>query len=199
MHQKERITLASKSPRRSQLLRQIGLKFTVKAASINEKKFKGKDPSVIAMNISRMKAEAVSDSVESGLIIGADTIVVLNDQILGKPANENDARRMLSTLSGKTHQVYTGFTLIQVGGREISDFAKTEVTFRPLESWEIDSYIASGSPMDKAGAYGIQDASGVFVSRIQGCFYNVVGLPLNKFYNALNIVWGPDRVEQTFR
>ena len=96
---------------------------------------------------------------------------------------------MLRQLSGKTHEVFTGFTLIQVGGGRFSDVERTAVTFRDLANWEVEDYVASGGPLDKAGGYGIQDRSGLFVDRIEGCFYNVVGFPLTKFYEKLKVLW----------
>ena len=123
-----------------------------------------------------------------GILITADTIVVFDKEIIGKPKSKRDAKLILEKLSNNKHFVYTGFVVKNsVSKKIIIDYEKTEVTFRKLSSSEINSYIASGSPMDKAGAYGIQDDFGaVFVSKINGCYYNVVGLPLSKLYSALN-------------
>jgi septum formation protein len=153
-------------------------------SGISEDFAEGTPPDAIVMNLSRLKAEAVGRNVDNGFIIGADTIVVLENEILGKPASSTDAVTMLRKLSGRTHFVYTGFTVIDVpSGRSVSDYEKTAVTFRQLQDDEILRYVDSGSPLDKAGAYGIQDDFGaVFVERIEGCFYTVVGFPLEKFY-----------------
>ena len=122
----------------------------------------------------------------SGLIIGADTIVVLNNQILGKPKDAKQAKKILQQLSGKTHTVYTGFAVVEKpSGAVLSEFVKTLVSFRRLADEEIDRYIQSGSPFDKAGGYGIQDQGALFVEKIDGCFYNVMGLPVTKLYQAL--------------
>ncbi|MFO7889624.1 MAG: Maf family protein [bacterium] len=179
------IILASRSPRRADLLRQMNIKFTVKTKEVNENSDKVDDPEAFVKEISLRKAEAVADEISSGLIIAADTIVYLKGEILGKPKTKEEAKKMLSKLSGNTHEVYTGFTLLSHEKGIFQDVEKTRVTFRILEDWEIDAYVATGSPMDKAGAYGIQDQSGFFVERIEGCFFNVVGFPITKFYQGL--------------
>ena len=143
------------------------------------------DPEAFVKEISLRKAKAAADEVRTGLIIAADTIVYLQGEILGKPNSVAEAKEMLSKLSRNTHEVYTGFTLLLKKGRTYQDVEKTRVTFRELEDWEIDAYVTTGSPMDKAGAYGIQDQSGFFVERIEGCFFNVVGFPITKFYQGL--------------
>jgi septum formation protein len=185
MKEISRLILASGSPRRSNLLRQMGFEFEVRLKAISEFSVTETDPVKRVIHLSKEKAEAVLSEVKSGLIIGADTLVCLEGELFGKPKNLDEARNMLHLLSGMTHDVFTGFTLIETGGHSVSDFEKTRVTFRQLEDWEIEDYIAYGNPLDKAGAYGIQDRSGLFVDRIDGCFYNVVGFPLTKFYEAL--------------
>ncbi|MBN2415762.1 septum formation inhibitor Maf [bacterium] len=197
-HGHETIILASKSPRRAELLRQIGLSFTVVPAAIDEERISADHPADLAMILARQKAEAVAAGGGSGLIIGADTVVYLQGETLGKPASPGDAFDMLQRLSGKTHHVYTGFVLLDTAGGDVTDVAATAVTFKTLDDWEIEAYIATGSPMDKAGAYGIQDVSSLFVTRIDGCFYNVVGFPLNRFYEALVELWGKKRVRRLF-
>jgi len=179
------IILASQSPRRADLLRQMNITFTVKAKEVSEDSDKKDDPEAFVKEISLRKAKAVTDEVSSGLIIAADTIVYLNGEILGKPNSPEEAKKMLSKLSGNTHEVYTGFTLLSTEKGIFQDVEKTRVTFRTLEDWEIDAYVATGSPMDKAGSYGIQDQSGFFVEKIEGCFFNVVGFPITKFYQGL--------------
>jgi septum formation protein len=187
IHTKLPIYLASKSPRRKKLLKQINLKFKVVHAEIEEKILKHETPVHNVKRLSLEKLEKSKEVIKKGIIITADTIVVLDGKVIGKPKDKKDAFRILSRLSGRTHYVYTGFTVFNsVNGKTINDYEKTAVTFRKLEPEEITDYINSGSPMDKAGAYGIQDDFGaVFVKKINGCYYNVVGLPLSKVYNSL--------------
>jgi len=144
-------------------------------------------PEENAAALALQKALCVAGKVPDGVIIGADTIVVLEGKMLGKPDGPQDAVRMLSLLSGRTHTVVTGFALVdRPSGRQTAGAERTEVTFRSLPLREIEEYVAGGSPLDKAGAYGIQDDYGaVFVTRIEGCFYNVVGLPLSRIHSAL--------------
>jgi len=183
------IILASRSPRRIQLLRQIGLSFTSQESGVDEDIADGTPPEEAVRKLSLEKARHVADRLRDGIVIGADTVVVLEGKILGKPSSKEDAISMLSRLGGKTHTVFTGFALVDVESkRSYVDHEKTEVTFRRLDKEEIEKYVESGSPMDKAGAYGIQDDYGaVFVERINGCFYTVVGFPLSKFHSALNL------------
>lgn len=182
-----KLILASSSPRRKKLLRQIGLSFIVKPSNAEERFRSTESPAQNAKRIALEKALTVQDSLKSGIIIGADTIVVLGKTILSKPRDKKDAQRMLRMLSGKTHQVYTGFALVDVKtGRRYAGVEKTSVTFRKLSTDEIRRYVTSGSPMDKAGAYGIQDDYGaVFVEKVEGCFYNVMGFPLSRFITVL--------------
>jgi septum formation protein len=179
------IVLASRSPRRAALLEQMGFSFRVISAEIDEKGVSFSDPIKHAIELSKRKAEVILPQIDEGLIVGADTVVYLDEEILGKPTDKEEAISMLTKLSGKTHEVFTGFTILDTGGKKVSDFERTSVTFRQLERWEVDDYVESGGPMDKAGGYGIQDRSGLFVDRIEGCFYNVVGFPLTKFYQGL--------------
>lgn len=145
-------------------------------------------PAENVIRIAEDKARAVIRTDDNAVIIGADTIVVLDGTILGKPRDPEDAIRMLASLSGREHDVFTGFVLIDMpSNRTRREFERTRVRFRNLGSREIREYVESGSPMDKAGAYGIQDDYGaVFVERIDGCFYNVVGFPLTKFYTTIS-------------
>lgn len=181
------IFLASKSPRRRKLLKQLNLKFKSFSVDMDEKIHKNELPNKAVLRLSKEKLDLAKLKVKSGIIITADTIVVLNKTILGKPINKKDAFRILKLLSGNTHIVYTGYSIFNFSnGKTISEYEKTEVTFRELADDEIKEYINGGSPMDKAGAYGIQDDFGaVFIKKINGCYYNVVGLPLAKFYHAL--------------
>lgn len=185
-----KIVLASQSPRRKKLLEQIGLNFTVIPSTVDEV-ISYTSPIEIVIDLAVQKAQDVAKSAPNSLIIGADTIVVQNDRILGKPKNEHDAINMLKSLSDKKHSVFTGVSLLITGHDTVikkshSFFEETKVTFSALTDLEIKSYVASGSPMDKAGSYGIQDDWGsVFVERIEGDYYNVVGFPVNRFYQEL--------------
>ena len=181
------LILASQSPRRKLLLQQIGLKFIVRPSAVREDLWDHEPPEHNAKRIALSKAVEVSRHVRRGIVIGADTIVVLGKTILGKPRTKSEAKKMLTRLSGRMHTVYTAFALIDVETkRRVVRIEKTKVWFRVLASGEIERYVRSGSPMDKAGSYGIQDDYGaVFVKRVEGCFYNVVGFPLTKFYQTL--------------
>ncbi len=184
---KVEIFLASKSPRRRKLLKQLGIKFKAFAVDLHEEILDGEHPVQTVKRLALHKLDAAVKKIDSGIVITADTIVVLDKEIIGKPKNKSDAFNILWKLSGRTHTVYTGFVILNIESKKrIIGYEKTEVTFRKLSSSEIRDYINTGSPMDKAGAYGIQDDFGaVFVNRIDGCYYNVVGLPLSKVYSAL--------------
>ena len=180
------IVLASQSPRRIELLKKIISNFEVKVSHVEELNDGITAPEKLVENLSRQKAEDVAQQINDGIIIGADSIVVLNRHILGKPKDVDDSIRMLNLLSGKKHQVYTGFTVIKKPQQQIiSSHDVTQVKFRKLEEWEIQRYVASGQSRDKAGAYGIQDDAAVFVESVTGCFYNVMGLPLTKLFLVL--------------
>ncbi len=181
------IYLASKSPRRRKLLKQLNLKFKSFSVEMDEIVLPNESPSKVVLRLSKEKMNLAKKKVNKGIIITADTIVVLNKNIIGKPVNKKDAYRILKTLSGKTHTVYTGYSIYNFSNnKSITELEKTSVTFRELTDQEIKEYISGGSPMDKAGAYGIQDDFGaVFIKKINGCYYNVVGLPLSRVYHAL--------------
>lgn len=187
MNRPIRLILASRSPRRQLLLKQIGYTFVVHPSLVEERLDRNHSPAWNAKHLALKKAAEVASRVGGGIVVGADTIVVLGKSVLGKPRDRGEAKRMLRSLSGRSHCVYTGFALVDSEtGRIHAEVVKTRVWFRPLGRDEIDAYVASGSPLDKAGAYGIQDDFGaVFVERIQGCFYNVVGFPLVRFHRAL--------------
>lgn len=180
------LILASQSPRRAHLLKQIGLQFSVQPSGIHEKIHSELSYEDNVKQLSLHKAQDIASKNSHGLVIGSDTIVVIGHKVLNKPESEKEAFVMLSELSSKTHTVYTGFALVDVQSKKFYiDYEKTDVTFRRLRDDEIIDYIATGSPMDKAGAYGIQDDFGaVFVEKISGCYYTVVGFPLAKFYTA---------------
>ncbi len=190
MNNDVKIYLASKSPRRKKLLKQIGIKFSTFSVDIEEKQLPNETPVRTVKRLAEEKLNAALKIKSDGVIITADTIVVLDGQIIGKPKSKKDARSILKKLSGAKHFVYTGFAVFNSQNtRKILGYRKTAVTFRELSEKEIAEYVATGSPLDKAGAYGIQDDYGaVFVKNISGCYYNVVGLPLVDVYLALREV-----------
>ena len=185
------IILASQSPRRKKLLEQMNLTFTVEASSCEESYNDNEDPSDIVQMLALRKAMDVSEGKSDALVLGADTIVVYNNQILGKPGSKAAAKTMLRSLSGNSHYVLTGVAMVKTDKKgNILDrktfYEETKVFFGHLDESEINSYVAGGSPMDKAGSYGIQDDWGAFfVKRIEGDYYNVVGLPLHSLYRHL--------------
>jgi septum formation protein len=187
MHLSKPFILASRSPRRNLLLRQIGLEPVIQSCDVPEEVDPCYSPSENAAVLAHRKAECVAARHDNALVLGADTIVAIDGTMLGKPMDAADAIRMLKMLGGRTHTVVTGFALIdRPSGRSLCGAEETRVTFRELPEEEIAEYVAGGSPMDKAGAYGIQDDYGaVFVTRVEGCYYNVVGLPLARVYAAL--------------
>ena len=171
------LILASKSPRRRELLSMLGIGFQIETADIDETMYPALTPDRAVARVCEKKAAAVAMRRPADLILAADTIVVVDGQILGKPHSETEARAMLRRLSGRSHTVMTGFCLLQNGKAE-THVEQTHLEFKPLSDREIDAYVATGSPMDKAGAYGIQDQAAVFVRRLEGDYYNVMGLPL---------------------
>ena len=178
------LILASASPRRKELMGHLGLPFTVIPATGPEEPPEEADAGRTAWYLSQQKARQVAKAHPEALVIGADTVVSVEGQVLGKPRDEADAKRMLRLLSGREHQVYTGVSLVQYGVypavRSYNDtcMEMTRVFFREMTDGEIDAYVATGEPMDKAGAYGYQGRAGLFVERIEGDYFNVVGLPL---------------------
>ena len=181
------IILASESPRRQALLHQIGMDFTVIISGIDEDISIDLPPNQLAEHFAREKAHAVALNYPNQLVIGADTIVVFDGQIFGKPKDYEDSFDMLSALSGNTHQVITGVTLKLLDKNLDETFHEvTNVTFNTLSEIDINYYIDTYNPFDKAGSYGIQDWFAVFVKHIDGCFYNVMGLPLSNFWEHIN-------------
>lgn len=186
----ENIILASASQRRQELLKRILENFQIIVSDFDESSipFKNNIPSYV-MNLAEGKARSVSKKImdqDNNLIIGCDTIVAFNNRILGKPKDKKDAFEMLQALSDNEHEVYSGLAILDVKSNKIiKDFVCTKVKFSKLTSSQIEKYINTGDPMDKAGAYGIQGKAGVFVENINGCYYNVVGLPLNKLNSML--------------
>lgn len=181
------VYLASKSPRRKKLLNQLKINFKVIEVNINENPKRNESPAGMVKRLSKEKLEKAREEIRQGIIITADTIVVVDKEILGKPKNKKDAEKILRKLSGRTHIVYTGFSVFNsINNKLLTGYERTFVTFRNINKKEIDNYISSGTPMDKAGAYGIQDDFGaVFIKKINGDYYNVVGLPLYKLYDSL--------------
>lgn len=181
------LILASASPRRKELLEKIGLPFTVQPAK-GEERITQKSPAAVVMELSRQKAEEIAAAqTEDCIIIGADTVVARGDKIMGKPKDAADAKQMLRSIADDCHQVYTGVTLIRTGAhpQSVTFQEKTDVFLYPISDAELDAYIASGDPMDKAGAYGIQGNFAIYVKRIAGDYYNVVGLPIGRVYQEL--------------
>ena len=180
------LILASGSPRRIEMMSKLTDDFIVSVPDIDETPVEGETPEEMVLRLSAEKAGAVHSDTETDLpVLAADTIVVL-DGVLGKPNDENEAFEMLRLLSGKTHEVITGVTLIEGKSGKIHSFTeKTEVVFSTMSDREINEYIATGDPLDKAGAYGIQDHGGRYIKRIDGCFYNVMGFPFNRIYSLL--------------
>ena len=185
------IILASASPRRKTILSQVGLDFTIIASEINEDFSIELQPKAFCEHWAREKANNIAKSHSDKLIIGADTIVVINDKILGKPKNYKESFAMLKSLSGKTHQVLTGVSLIHFNlGIDFTFTENTDVSICFLTDEEINKYINKYKPYDKAGSYGIQDGFSNYVERINGCFYNVMGFPISrfhKFYKSIKI------------
>jgi septum formation protein len=179
--------LASGSPRRRSLLEHIGLSFDVIVSPADEAISPGLAPDAVARDLAARKARPVADEHPDALTLAADTIVANEGEILTKPESPDDARRTLRALSGSTHAVYTGMALFRpTDGREVVTGAETEVSFGTIDDREIDAYVETGLPMDKAGAYGIQDPMGsLLVAGIEGDYYNVVGLPLRTLYLTL--------------
>ncbi len=174
------IILASNSPRRRELLAQIGLAFTVAPSHVDESVLPGEAPVSYAERVAQDKARAAAKQAGKGIVIAADTIVVVGGAILGKPADAADARRMLTELSGREHEVVTGLAVMDAASEQcVTRISITKVWFRDLTEREIASYVATGEPLDKAGAYGIQGRGALLVERIEGCYSNVVGLPLS--------------------
>jgi nucleoside triphosphate pyrophosphatase len=180
------IILASASPRRKEILEKTGLQFTVDESRYEEETDAGLEPHELARYLSREKARDVARRHRNALIIAADTLVVSGGRLFGKPRSEEEAREILKALSGKSHSVITGFTIIDTKAKkEFSNTVESKVFFKELNGDEIEAYIRSGEPFDKAGAYGIQGLGAVIVEKIDGDFFNVMGLPLNALSESL--------------
>lgn len=180
----EKLVLASKSPRRAEILRAVGWAFEAIAAGIDETRYASEDPVSYVKRLARSKAETVALKTPAGVVLGADTVVVIDNQILGQPQDDEDARRMLRLLSGKWHEVLTGVALVRA--RDLAQGSvgheTTRVRFCEMSQDEIDWYVSSGEPQGKAGAYAIQGRGALFIEEIQGDYFNVVGLPARLIY-----------------
>lgn len=181
-----KIVLASGSERRKVLLRQIGLDFEVRESEYEEDMNAMNDPYELSKFLALGKARDVARHCNGEIVIGADTFAFFNDRFIGKPKDTDDAKRILKNFSGNTHNIVTGFAIINTETNDIiNDYGEAKVTFRDLSDEEIDDYVATGEPMDKAGAYGLINRAAVLVDKVEGDFYSVIGLPLNKVYIAL--------------
>ena len=179
------IILASCSQRRRELMTLMGLDFAIIPSGADEHIDKYNDPAEFVKELAYRKAAFVAQEHKDACVIGADTIVVLDGEIIGKPRDEADARTILRRLSGKKHTVYTGLAVMR-GEKLLLDYDTTDVTFTPLTDEEIANYVATGDPLDKAGAYGIQGIFCVHIERIEGSYFTVIGLPVHKLYRMLN-------------
>jgi len=183
-----RVILASKSPRRKEILEMVGIKFDVISSDLEESYFNNEGPRHLVKRLSRDKvfkvAKNLSEKRET-LIIGADTIVLFNGEILGQPKEYKDAKRMLSLLQGKKHRVFTGISVLKEGSEIVSDFSKSVVEFYPMSEEEIDWYISTKEPFDKAGSYGVQGIGAFFIKKINGSYHNVMGFPIDLFYKLI--------------
>lgn len=183
--QREKLVLASRSPRRSEILRAVDWPFEIVPADIDETRHPGEEPAAYVKRLAQAKAEAVSARLDSSLVLGADTIVLIEDEILGQPRDATDARRMLKLLRGTWHEVLTGVALLRTGqtGRSLGvDYESTRVRFGEMSDTEIEWYIGTNEPFGKAGAYGVQGRAALFIEEIEGDYFNVVGLPIRLVY-----------------
>jgi MAF protein len=184
----KKLILASQSPRRKEILQNAGLDFEVRVAGIEESQRPGEPPAAYVRRLAMEKAEAVQAG-PGEVVLAADTVVVVDSTVLGKPGSQSEAKEMLRLLSGREHRVLTGICL-RDSERSIVDCVETTVRFMPMSDDEIDWYVTTGEPMDKAGAYAIQGLGSRFIDRIEGCYWNVVGLPLSTVYRYLRTEFG---------
>jgi len=178
----ERLILASGSPRRREILAAVGWPFELRTPDVDESVRPDEDPVLYVQRLAQEKAMTVATQLETGLVLGADTTVVVDDEILAKPEDGEDAKRMLRLLSGKWHDVLTGVSLVRVGIGSSTSFEKTRVRFAEMTQQEIDWYVSLGEPLGKAGAYGIQGPAALFIEEIEGDYLNIVGLPIRLVY-----------------
>jgi septum formation protein len=180
----EPLCLASTSPRRSEILRAVGWPFDMRAPNVDETRMGDESPTQYVQRLARMKAAAVAAQLDRGLVLGADTVVVVDDEILGQPRDVLDARRMLQLLRGRWHEVLTGVALLRAGndGCSIVDCESSRVRFGQMTDAEIDWYVRTGEPMGKAGAYAVQGRASLFIQEISGDYFNIMGLPARLVY-----------------
>lgn len=181
-HLREKLVLASSSPRRAEILERAGWPHEIMVAGIDESVLPNEEPAVYVQRLARSKAEAVASRLSDGVVLGADTTVVVANQILGQPVDDVDARRMLRLLNAKWHDVLTGVAVVRVGGETRVAFETTRVRFAEMSEKEIDWYIATGEPFGKAGAYAIQGKASLFIAEIEGDYFNIMGLPIRLVY-----------------
>lgn len=179
----ETLILASKSPRRAEILAAVGWPFKAVASGLDETRHAGENAVTYVERLALSKASTIADQLSAGLVLGADTVVVVDDEILGQPGEPEAARRMLRMLSGRWHEVVTGVALVRVGGSSIVRHETTRVRFGELSDEEIDWYVATDEPLDKAGAYAIQGKAALFIEEVQGDYFNIVGLPIRLVFN----------------
>ena len=181
-HLREKLVLASGSPRRAEILERAGWPHEVIVAGIDETVLPGEQAAAYVQRLARSKAEKVASGLDHGLVLGADTTVVVADQILGQPVDAADARRMLDLLNAQWHEVLTGVALVRVGAETRVAYETTRVRFAEMSDDEIDWYISTGEPFGKAGAYGIQGKASLFIEAIEGDYFNIMGLPIRLVY-----------------
>ena len=181
-----KVILASQSPRRAEILRMIGVNFKIEPSNIYEEMNQKIEQSEMAINISKAKAEKISHKYPNSIIIGADTIVVFNKKIFGKPKDKNESRKMLRALSGDCHKVITGVTIMNKKLGVLKTFSETTKVFvRKIPTKQIEFYVNNYNTLEKAGSYGIQEWFSVWIKKVNGCYYNVMGLPVSKLYKYL--------------
>tara|TARA_B100000212_G_scaffold268995_1_gene208377 strand:- start:79 stop:663 length:585 start_codon:yes stop_codon:yes gene_type:complete len=186
MDKSYKIILASQSPRRAEILRMIGVNFKVDSSNINEEMNQKIEQNEIAIILSKAKAEKISQKYPNNIIIGADTIVVYNEKILGKPKDKNESKKMLKALSGNCHKVITGVTIMNKKLGVLKTFSETTKVFvKKIPRNQIEFYVNNYNTLDKAGSYGIQEWFSVWIKKINGCYYNVMGLPVSKLHKHL--------------
>jgi septum formation protein len=179
---REKLVLASSSPRRAEILERAGWPHDVIVAGVDESLLPDEEPAAYVQRLARSKAEAVASQLNEGLVLGADTTVVVAGRILGQPVDDADARQMLNLLNGKWHEVLTGVAVVRIGGASRVDYETTRVRFAEMTDNEIDWYISTREPFGKAGAYGIQGRGSLFIEEIEGDYFNIMGLPIRLAY-----------------
>lgn len=186
-HLREKLVLASGSPRRAEILERAGWPHEIVIAGIDETLLPNEEAAAYVQRLARSKAEKVASGLERGLVLGADTTVVVANQILGQPVDEADAKRMLELLNAKWHEVLTGVALVRVGGETRVGYETTRVLFAEMSDDEIDWYIGTGEPFGKAGAYGIQGKASLLIEEIEGDYFNIMGLPIRLVYELVQL------------